>query len=449
MTGSCHLVDTGGKKVLFDCGLFQGGKEEEALNAAAFPFDPTAVDALVVSHAHLDHIGRIPLLVKQGFHGAVYAHRATLELAEIVLRDSAHIQETEAVWLSRKRQRLGLSPAQPLYTQADAQAVLAYFQGADYGQRVELGEDLSFTFHDAGHILGSATVQLAAGGKTVVYSGDLGQTGHPIIRDPERVTGADWLLLESTYGDRLHPVREDVREELAAAVDLVVKRGGKLLIPAFAVERTQEILYELSLLLSTKRIPKIPVYVDSPMAIAATQVFVRHRETYDAEFRSFLDAGNDPFAFPGLTFTATAEESMALNNVKGPAIILSASGMCDAGRIKHHLKHNLWRPETVVLFVGYQARGTLGRSLLEGAKSVKVLGERIAVKARIEQANGFSSHADQRGLLEWAKGFRRSVRRVFLVHGEEKATENLRELLEKEGVAASVARFGAAVDLTV
>ena len=229
------------------------------MNSGAFPFDPSTVDVLLVSHAHLDHVGRIPLLVKNGFCGPVYAHRATVELAEIVLHDSAHIQETEAVWLTRKRQRLGLSPAQPLYTKSDAQAALSYFQGVGYGERVELGEGLSFTFHDAGHILGSATVELVASGKTVVYSGDLGQRGHPIIRDPEQVETADWLLLESTYGDRLHPVREDVREELAAAVEMAVGHRGKLIIPAFAVERTQEILYELSLLLASKRIPKIPV----------------------------------------------------------------------------------------------------------------------------------------------------------------------------------------------
>ncbi|MGE5558958.1 MAG: MBL fold metallo-hydrolase RNA specificity domain-containing protein [Bacillota bacterium] len=442
VTGSCYLLEANGKKILIDCGMFQGAKEEKACNYLEFPFDPGKLNAVILTHAHIDHSGLIPKLVKEGFRNRIYCTGATADLCRVMLPDSGHIQETETNWKNRKRARSGMPEREPLYTVDDAVRSLDYFETVPY--RCENGPvpGIKFVLRDAGHILGSAFAEVwcTEGGKTrkIIFSGDLGQTAQPIIQDPETADGADLLLMESTYGNRMHEGLAEKRRRLEELIVASVKSGGNLIIPAFAVGRTQDLLYEFKLLLKEKRIPPLPVYIDSPMAVSVTEIYRKHQECFDEETYRMIRRGEGPFDFPGLHFVRTSEESMLLNKITSGAVIISANGMCEAGRIKHHLKHNLWRPEARVLFVGYQAEGTLGRRLKDGEKSVKILGEDIAVKAQICSIEGFSAHADQKGILDWFGAFAKRPKHVFLVHGEQEGLTALADNIKAMGVNVSI-----------
>jgi len=447
VTGSCYLLEAAGRRILVDCGMFQGGKEIRARNREPFPFKPNNIDAVLLTHAHIDHSGLLPRLVHQGFHSRIVATDATADLCTVMLPDAAHIQEMEAEWRGRKARRAGRSPEEPLYTRADAEDTLALLAPVKYGAEIALFPGVRARFIDAGHILGSATIEVWAeedGQETkAVFSGDVGQRGAPIIRDPSTIEQADYLLVESTYGDRLHEDASERRRQLASAIEAAASSGGNLVIPAFAVERTQELLYDIKLLVSTHALGEPRVFIDSPMAVSATEIFRRHPDCFDAETWAMLAEGQSPFEFPGLTFVRTVAESQALNQRKGGAIIISANGMCEAGRILHHLKHNLWRPEAHLLFVGYQAQGMLGRRLLDGDQNVRVMGEDIAVRATIHNIGSYSAHADRDGLLEWLGAFKTKPRTLFLVHGEDSVLTNwsvtLRETL---GLAPVIPSYG-------
>ncbi|HHX77283.1 MAG TPA: MBL fold metallo-hydrolase [Firmicutes bacterium] len=433
VTGSSFLLEITGEKYLIDCGMFQGKKSLRERNYQPFEFNPAEIEYLILTHAHIDHSGLIPKLVREGFRGKILATCATLDLAKIMLPDSGHIQEMEAEWLNRKARRAGRRESPPLYTVEEAYQALEYFQEVNYDELYPLSPRVAVKFYDAGHILGSAIVKFwvteEGRQQKLVFSGDLGKSNQPIIKDPAVVESADFLFMESTYGARLHEGEERKLEILAELIAKTYKNGGNVIIPAFAVGRTQEILYYLNKLIQAKQIPAMPIYIDSPLAISATEIFSCHPECYDLQMRQLLFNEKDPFNFPQVTFTPTVEESRQLNELKGGAIIISASGMADAGRIKHHLKHNLWRPESTVIMVGYQAEGTLGRRLTEGEKKVRIFGEEIAVKAEIANIHGFSAHADQEELLRWLKKFKNPPRQVYLVHGEEEAMETLAALI--------------------
>lgn len=450
VTGSNFLLESGHQRVLIDCGLFQGKDGADDRNYAPFLYDASQIDAVILTHAHIDHSGRLPLLHKRGFLGPIYATKGTVDLCRIMLEDSGYIQETETEWLNRKRQRAGKEPLEPIYTVADAQSTLPQFVALEYDTIHDLGEGLRVRLRDAGHILGSAIVELWAtnGGKQIklVFSGDIGNPGSPIVRDPALVEGGDYVIMESTYGDRNHEGREARLENLAEIINRTIARGGNVIIPAFAIERTQELLYSLNKLVEKARIPVLPVYLDSPLAIAATEIFRVHQDYFDAEGQRMVRFGDDPFRFPGLRFTASAEESRTLNKESG-AIIISASGMCDAGRVRHHLKHNLWRKESTVLLVGFQAECTLGRRLLEGVRKVRLFGEEITVKADIEYLPAFSAHADRDGLLQWLEGMSAKPGQVLLVHGERQASRSLADLLEQHGYRVAVPKMAERIAL--
>lgn len=476
VTGSCFLVDTPAGKILVDCGVFQGDEELEAKNYAPFPFDPREIRYVLLTHAHNDHVGRLPLLYRRGFQGPVLCTPPTAALLRLVLLDSAHLQAMEVEWQNRKRTRAGLPLLEPLYTSDDVLACLPHISPVSYDRPVDLGPGVQVVFRDAGHILGSASIEfrLWPGGRStpgnerarepdkpaegdgpagdpfvVYFSGDLGQKNQPIVRDPETVARADVLVLESTYGDRRHEGKGERLDQLAAIVQETVRRGGNVIIPAFALERTQEVVYELNLLVEQGKIPRVPIYVDSPLAVSATDVFRHFPEVFDEETKNLLARGDDPFDFPGLHYTRTVDESKALNQVNG-AVIISASGMAEAGRIKHHLKHNLWRPESAVIIVGYQAAGTLGRRILEGAKKVTIFGEEILVRARVYSLQSYSAHADQGDLLAFLAAMDQKPGRVFLVHGEEKAMEVLSaEIQRRFNLAVTRPRFGESFSLPV
>lgn len=422
VTGSCFYLQSGEKKFLVDCGLFQGSSEERDLNKRTFPFNPRDLDFVLLTHAHIDHSGYLPKLCRMGFRGRIITTQATADLCQIMLPDSGHIQEMEAEWNNRKRVRQGEPPKEPLYTADQAREALKFFYPVHYGEEITAAEGVTVRFRDAGHILGSAILEiwLREGDQPLklVFTGDLGQDNQPIIRDPNIIETADYIIMESTYGNRFHLDDKDRTTLLAEAVNQTAADRGKLIIPSFAVGRTQDILYHLKLLRLEGKIPKLPVYIDSPMAVSATETFRRNSQYYDEETYHLLRKGENPFEFPGLNFVRTTNESKALNQKKGEQIIISASGMCEAGRILHHLRHNLWRPEAHILFVGYQAEGTLGRRILDGAKVVKIFGEEIIIEAKIHQINGFSAHADQTGMLKWLKNFVTKPHAVFLVHGD-------------------------------
>ncbi|GAB4338290.1 MAG: MBL fold metallo-hydrolase [Desulfobulbaceae bacterium] len=428
VTGSCHLVRCNGKQILIDCGMFQGGREMDEENRNDFGFDPAGIDFLILTHAHLDHCGRIPLLVKRGFTGKIISTPATRELARLVMLDSARIQEEEASYRRKRAARHGnrIDEIEPLYDTLDALNSLDFFTDISHFESCrELADGICVTFHDAGHILGSSSVllELEENGarKRVLFSGDIGSSGRVILRDPVVPSPVDVVVMETTYGDRLHKELEPSVEELYEAILAATGRGGNVLIPSFALERAQEILYYLREGVEKKKIPEnLPVFLDSPMAISATQIFRRHPECYDEEALELFQAGRDPFSLPGLRFTRETAESMALNKVEGGAVIIAGSGMCTGGRIRHHLKHNLWRERAAVVFVGYAAAGTLARQIIDGAKEVRIFGDEIRVRARIHTIGGFSAHADQRELLSW-HGKTGSPETTFLVHGEEKA----------------------------
>ena len=434
VTGSCTLIECAGKYILVDCGLPQGNDEQES--GINLPFVASSIDYLLLTHAHIDHSGRIPLLIKDGFKGKILTTPATIDLCEIMLADSAHIQEMEAEWKSRKSRRAGRGDVEPLYTVEDAQKSMQYFEPCDYGVITDMGGGIKARFVDAGHLLGSASIELwLKEGKDIrklVFSGDIGNFDQPLIKDPEYIDNADFVIMESTYGNRLHKkptnavgyaVPTSVRaQELADIVERTFLRGGNVIIPAFAVGRTQEILYLLRVIIENKLCPsfsEIPVFVDSPLSVKATNVFAGNIFGYmDEETMALVKKGINPIIFPSLTTITEIEGSKALNKRKGSCVIISSSGMCEAGRIKHHLKHNLWRPESTVLFSGYQAGGTLGRSILDGTRHVTIFGELIDVKCEIAELHGISGHADQTGLVQWLTAFKKEPRMAFIVHGD-------------------------------
>lgn len=430
VTGSCHLITTEKHKILLDCGQFQGGKTREAMNYEPFPFDPAEIDYMILSHAHIDHCGRIPLLVKRGFKGDIYCTDATADLVDVMLKDSGYIHEKEAEWKNRKNERAGRPAVEPLYTFNDAVDSLKFIKPVLYDQLIELNDEMKFVFNDAGHILGSAITELwiTEEGQTskIVFSGDLGVMDRPILRDPTIIKKADYVIMETTYGNRVHPSNSLDVTKLMDIIRETAKRGGTTVIPSFAVGRTQELIYELNRVYDSdseyrKDFENLMVYVDSPMATTATEVFKRNAQVFDDETKAYITKGDNPLDFKNLKFTRTSQESMWLNTDPTPKVIISASGMCDAGRIRHHLKHNLWNRKSSIIFVGYQAEGTLGRMLLDGAKEVTLFGENIRVNAQIHNLEGFSGHADKDGLLAWLSGFQKVPKHVFLVHGEEES----------------------------
>lgn len=442
VTGSCTLIETGGKKLLVDCGMKQG-KDAKDKPQGEFEFDPAEIDAAFLTHAHIDHSGMIPLLVKKGFKGKIYCTEATARLCSIMFPDAGHIQEMEVEWENRKRARAGKSEILPLYSVEDAKKATRNLSPIAYGVKLKAAEGVAARFVDAGHLLGSASIELfiEEGGrqKKLVFSGDIGNKGRPIINDPVYVSEADIVFMESTYGDRLH-TESGSREIFAQVLKKAIAAGGNIVIPSFAVGRTQEILYDISLLLEEKSIPElanIPVYIDSPLGIAATEIFESSdKGYYDEEAMAYKAEGVDFFSFDNLIVAQTTDDSKAINFDERQKIIISSSGMCEAGRIKHHLKHNLWKEDATVIFVGYQAVGTLGRSILDGAKSVKIFGEDIQVKAGIEYIEGFSGHADKAGLLEWIGHFPSSVEKVFVMHGEQQVALGFAQELVRRGYDA-------------
>lgn len=440
VTGSCHLITTEKYKILLDCGQFQGSKVLEELNAGDFGFDPLEIDFMILSHAHIDHSGRIPLLTKRGYKGPVYCTDATADLVEIMLKDSGYIHEKEAEWKNRKAERSGKPFVEPLYTFEDAEDSVKYLEPVLYGQLFDINEDVRVRFNDAGHILGSSIVELwiREGEQVtkVVFSGDIGVKNKPILRDPATIEEADYLIMETTYGDRVHETNNESLDKFLEIILKTVRRGGTVVIPSFAVGRTQELIYELNVFYEQHKelkqeLDKIMVYIDSPLATSATEIFRRNAQVFDDETREYILKGDNPLDFKNLKFTRTTEESRQLNFNSAPKIIISASGMCEAGRIKHHLKHHLWNPKSTVLFVGYQAEGTLGRSIVNGDKDVSIFGEKIHINAEIYSLEGFSGHADRDGLLEWLAAFKKPPKRIFLVHGEEDAKKGFADTVKQ------------------
>ena len=457
VTGSNFLVEAAGKKFLVDCGLYQGKAELEEQNYREFDYNPAEIDFMLLTHAHIDHSGRIPKLYNDGFKGPIYAHKATCDLCQIMLPDSGHIQEMEAEWKNKKRIRKGQPTRGPLYTAEDALKCMEIFVPVKYDEIIQVSEDIYVRFNDAGHMLGSSTIEIWAkedGKETkAVFSGDLGNNDIPLLSEPTMIDNCDYLVMESTYGSRLH-VRNDQKAELfLKIVSETIDNGGTVVIPSFAVGRTQEILYEINkikenrhdeeFLREYRTLMKVPVYVDSPLAISATQVFKENMDLFEDEVKEEMERGNNPLEFPGLKFTQTADESKALNESDEPSIIISASGMCDVGRIKHHLKHNIWNPKSTILFVGYQAPGTLGYEIVNGAKKVTIFGEEFAVNARIEYIEGYSGHADQEWLMNFVYSFYNKPKHIFLVHGEEESQEVLRnKILENTGIGVTIPEYG-------
>ncbi len=446
VTGSCYLVESpGNKKILVDCGLFQGGRQMESRNREPWGFDPKEVEILFLTHSHVDHCGRIPKLVKDGFQGKIITTPPTAELCEIMLLDAAHIQEMDAEWQTRKNSRQAKSPVEPLYTTEDAEKSLKYLAPVERDQVLTPGPGVKARLRNAGHILGSSILELWIEEKDetikVVFSGDLGKQDQLIVRDPHEIFDADYLFVESTYGNRLHRSFDDSKRELVEAINYSVSHNEKILIPAFAVERTQEILYILGEFHREGLVPDIPIYLDSPLAIKATKIFRKNKKYYDEEASAIVDAGFDPFDMPNLKFTPTTRESMAINEKQGSAIIIAGSGMCTAGRIKHHLKHNLWRTGASIIIVGFQAKGTTGRKIVDGEKQVKIFRENVAVRAKVFPIGGFSAHADQADLIDWISHFESSPK-VFVVHGEMTASETLAlEIHEKLNLITHIPKW--------
>ena len=457
VTGSNFLVEAAGKKFLVDCGLYQGKAELEEQNYREFDYNPAEIDFMLLTHAHIDHSGRIPKLYNDGFKGPIYAHKATCDLCSIMLPDSGHIQEMESEWKNKKRIRKGQPTRPPLYTAEEAIKCMEIFVPVKYDDIIQVDENIYVRFNDAGHMLGSSIIEIWAkedGKETkAVFSGDLGNNDIPLLSEPTMIDNCDYLVMESTYGSRLH-VRNDQKAELfLKIVSETIDNGGTVVIPSFAVGRTQEILYEINkikenrhdeeFLREYRTLMKVPVYVDSPLAISATQVFKENMDLFEDEVKEEMERGNNPLEFPGLKFTQTADESKALNESDEPSIIISASGMCDVGRIKHHLKHNIWNPKSTILFVGYQAPGTLGYEIVNGAKKVTIFGEEFAVNARIEYIEGYSGHADQEWLMNFVYSFYNKPKHIFLVHGEEESQEVLRnKILENTGIGVTIPEYG-------
>lgn len=451
VTGSCYLLETATARVLVDCGLYQERKYQNR-NWNPFPFSPETLDAVFLTHAHLDHSGLLPKLVREGFQGKIYCTQATSEIAQIILLDSAHLQEEDALYKAKRHRREGRRgryPELPLYTTKDAEAVESHFAAIEYGSCVNVKDDIEGCFYEAGHVLGSATVALNITQNDerhrILFSGDIGEPDRPIINDPAIFYEADYVVIESTYGNRTHTEHKniDIQAQLRDCINATVKRGGNIIVPSFALERSQEILYHLNELLIRSEIPPITVFLDSPMAIRITEVFKRHTELFDREMMQRISQGNSPFRFDNLKMVQTTEESKAINFIKESKIIIAGSGMVTGGRIKHHLINNITRAENTVLFIGYQAEGTPGRQLLDGVKRIRLLGETYPVRARVVKIDGFSAHADRDGLLAWLSDIRVPPHRVFVTHGEEKAAASIAQFLkEQTGWNISVPEYG-------
>ena len=459
VTGSNFLVEAAGKKFLVDCGLHQGKYEEELLNEEPFEYNVNDIDFMLLTHAHIDHSGRIPKLYKDGYRNPIYATKATCDLCNIMLPDSGHIQETENEIKNKKRKRNGQKPIDPLYTAEDAENCMEVFRNVEYDQIIKLDDNISVRYNDAGHMLGSSIIEVwiteNEETKKIVFSGDIGNNDIPLLSSPTMIDSCDYLIMESTYGNRLHLKNDKKASMFLDIVSETLENGGTVVIPSFAVGRTQEILFELDKVKEMKRNDKnfskeyeilmnAKVYVDSPLATSATEVFEKNMDLFKPEVQEFIKRGDNPLDFPGLNFTQSVEESKALNMSDEPCIIISASGMCDVGRIKHHLKHNIWNPKNTILFVGYQAPGTLGRRIVDGEKKVKILGEEFAVKARVEYIEGYSGHADQEWLLNFVYSFRNKMpKHIFLVHGEPDAQETLKNKIEQNtNIPVTIAKYG-------
>ena len=457
VTGSNFLVEAAGKKFLVDCGMYQGHGNIEEKNYDDFLFNVNEIDFMLLTHAHIDHSGRIPKLYNEGYRNPIYAQKATCDLCSIMLPDSGHIQEMESEWKNKKRIRQGKEPYVPMYTAGDAIDSLEVFRPVKYDEIVDIDENIKVRFSDAGHMLGSSIIEIWANenGKETkaVFTGDLGNNDIPLLACPTMIESADYLVMESTYGSRLHEKNEEKAHIFLDTVYETIEKGGTVVIPSFAVGRTQEILHELNKIkentddeafkLKYEKLMKVPVYVDSPLAISATEIFRMNTELFDDDVKEAMAKGDNPLEFPGLKFTKTADESKALNESNEPSIIISASGMCEVGRIKHHLKHNLWNPNSTILFVGYQAPGTLGRKIVDGEKRVKIFGEEINVNARIEYIEGYSGHADQEWLLNFIYSFYTKPKHIFLVHGEEEGQVVLKDkIIENTGISVTIPDFG-------
>ena len=462
VTGSNFLVEGAGKKFLVDCGMYQGSAADELENSDPFAFNIDEIDFMLLTHAHIDHSGRIPKLYNEGYRNPIYATKATCDLCSIMLPDSGHIQEMEIEWKNRKRLRKGEKALPPLYTAEDAARSIEIFTPVQYDQLIEIDENIHVRYNDAGHMLGSAIIEVWINEdgqqKKIVFTGDLGNNDIPLLSSPTMIDDADYLVMESTYGNRLHLRNDDKAEMFLNIVYETLERGGTVVIPSFAVGRTQEILYELNKIKEDEhsnefytkyqKLMTVPVYVDSPLAISATEVFRENMNLFDEETQEMIASGDNPLEFPGLEFTRTADESKELNAKNESAIIISASGMCEVGRIKHHLKHHLWDPNSTILFVGYQAPGTLGRRLVDGEKKVKIFGEEIAVNAKIEYIEGYSGHADQEWLMNFIYSFIKKPQHIFLVHGEPEGQIVLKDKIEKEAkIPVTIPSLGETYDL--
>ena len=435
VTGSATLLEKGSLKWLVDCGMHQGSKSSDERNENIQSYHAEDLAFILLTHAHIDHSGLIPKLVKEGFHGKIFCTKATFDLCEVMLRDSAHIQEMEAEWRNRKGRRSGKETMDPLYTVRDAEKSLQYFQPVRYDEILSPAEGIKVRFRDAGHILGSAIIEIwskeGESEKKLVFSGDLGSPNQPLVRDPSSIEDSDVLWLESTYGDRLHKSREETVRELLQIIQQAIRDQAKVVIPAFAVERTQNIIYTLHQSIRKGLIPSIPVYIDSPLAISATEIFKKNADCFDQETKDLLWSGDNPLELPQLIYTRTTEESRAINEDSRPGVIISANGMCNSGRILHHLKHHLWRKDSHIVIIGFQAAETIGRRLVDGAKTVRLFGEEIAVKAHIHTLGGFSAHADRKGLLDWLSHFKSPDLEVIVNHGEEKTSMEFAERIQQ------------------
>lgn len=444
-TGSMHLVEANGKRILLDCGLYQGHRKEAFEKNRNLPVDPKTIDYVILSHAHIDHSGNLPQLVRQGFRGRVFARQSTTELCDIMLRDSCFLQKRDLEYVNKKRRRAGKRLFEPLYEESDVTALMQLFMPTHLHEPREICRGVTLEFFNAGHILGSALVQLDVHSDhghnhRLLFSGDLGQPNQPILRHFEYPAGADILLCESTYADRFHPSADDVEYRLEQYLKHIDRRNAKLLIPAFSVGRTQQIIYYLNRLADKRKLPReVKVYIDSPLSQKATRIYASHREVYNAEAREMIAAGRDPLVCPNLTFVGTPEESMALNDAPGPMVIIAASGMCEGGRVVHHLKNCAPDSDNIILICGFQAENTLGRRIVERRETLKVLGEEVPLKARVEVINALSAHADRRGLSDWLDEVKDNVRHAFAVHGEPEKVSAMVELMKEKGIANAVA----------
>jgi metallo-beta-lactamase family protein len=451
VTGSCHLVTVGSKKILLDCGLIQGRKKDEERNRDDFPFDPASIDAVVLSHAHIDHSGRLPLLVKAGFRGSIFTHRACRDLCRIMLKDSAFLYQKDVEWENRKRARKGLEPVEVMYTSEDAQIAMKQFKGLVYQQKKRILPNVTLQLNDAGHILGSSIIELwledEGQQRKLVFSGDLGRSGMPILEDPEVITDADIVIMESTYGDRLHRSWDETQKEMSEVLSIATNGKGNILIPAFSVGRTQELLYLFAKYYKQWKLDRWQIFLDSPLAIEATRIFMNNSDLFDADMQALLQKNKQKSILPNLHISRTTGQSMALNRVKAGAIIIAGSGMCTGGRIRQHLKHNIWRSDCHLIISGFQASGTLGRKLVDGAKHIKLWGESIQVAASVHTIGGLSAHADKTGLKNWYGNFKNRPRLV-LVHGEPQAQEKLADVLRTElNAKVIIAKRGQKVNL--